>query len=96
MAKWEYCYVLQYPDNTGVLYFQEGDSEQAQKSSEQNIQSGRQVIDELGRNGWETVSVSTVRDGIAATDDIRKKPAYRWVLKRRDATSEYQPKIGTD
>ncbi len=93
MAKWEYCYVLQYPDDTGVFYFQEGDHEDAKKSSEQNAPSGRQVIDELGKNGWETISVSAVRDD---THALESKPVYKWILKRPENQSEPRPRIATD
>jgi hypothetical protein len=93
MAKWEYCYVLQYPDDTGVFYFQEGDQEDAKKSSEQNTPSGRQVIDELGRNGWETLSVSAIRDGKSS---LGTKPVYKWVLKRPSDPNQPRSKIATD
>ena len=93
MGNWEYCYVLQNPDDTGVFFFQEGESEQAKKSPEQSVPSGRQVIDELGRNGWETVSVSAVRDG---STGAQKKPTYKWVLKRQSSQSQPRPKIATD
>ena len=93
MGNWEYCYVLQYPDDTGVFFFQEGDDEQAKKSPEQNAPSGRQVIDELGRNGWETISVSAVRDDM---NGQQKKPTYKWVLKRSGDQNQPRPRIGTD
>ena len=93
MAKWEYCYVLQYPDDTGVFYFQEGDQGDAKKSSEQNTPSGRQVIDELGKNGWETISVSAVRDDTRAPES---KPVYKWILKRPCSPSDLKPRIATD
>jgi hypothetical protein len=93
MGNWEYCYVLQYPDDTGVFFFQEGDNEQAKKSPEQSAPSGRQVIDELGKNGWETILVSAVRE---APNEHQKKPTYKWVLKRQGDQSQPRPKIATD
>jgi len=93
MGNWEYCHVLQYPDDTGVFFFQEGENEQAKKSPEQNAPSGRQLIDELGRNGWETISVSVVRDD---TREHQKKPVYKWVLKRPGDPNQPRPKIATD
>ena len=93
MGNWVYCHVLQFPDDTGVFFFQEGEGEQAKKSPEQSAPSGRQVIDELGRNGWETVSVSAVRDD---TSEKQKKPTYKWVLKRQGAQNPPRPRIATD
>ena len=93
MGNWVYCHVLQYPDDTGVFFFQEGDDEQAKKSPEQNAPSGRQVIDELGRNGWETISVSTVRDD---PNGQPKKPVYKWILKRQGDPNLPPPRIATD
>ena len=96
MNQWKYCYVLQYPDDTGVFFFQEGGSEQTKKSPEQSAPSGRQVIDELGRNGWETVSVSAVQDDVEGTLGHQKKPVYRWVLKCPGSQGDSKPRIATD
>jgi hypothetical protein len=97
MEKWEYCYVLQNPDETGVVLYQDEEEEKnAKKLPDLGVPNGRKVIEELWKDGWETISVSALREGAAGAINYQKKPTYKWVFKRKVSGDDAGAKMAHD